>query len=40
MDQEDHDECNLRCADGEDLLSLIEAEVLERGDGGGDSELL
>ena len=30
-----HDECNLGCADGENLLSLIEAEVLERSEGDG-----
>jgi len=37
---QDHDECNFGYVDGEDLLPLIEAEFLERGDGGGDSELL
>ena len=31
MDQ-DHNECNFGCVDGEDLLTLIEAEVLERVD--------
>jgi len=37
---QDHDECNFGFADGEDLLSIIEVEVLERVDGGRDSELL